>query len=307
MAKMLFTNILGSFVLEDTAERSLHIIGQELFKTSADYKARENAEKKLLAHYPRTVPLPAGKIPLALALFAEKQYFPLFHDRNGELTKEALQRSVSEDDFISQTISTLKDLDKICNMLAKRLREWYDLYAPEVVRGIASHEQFVAAVLEKKKDAQSFGAALSKADVDEMRELARQLQELYALQTHQEAYLESVMQKHCPNILALAGAKIGAQLLDLAKSLKRLALLPASTIQLLGAEKALFRHMVTGSRSPKYGLLLQHPLVQKAPARERGKMARRLADKLSLCARLDYFKGELKGKAYYQELEEKLR
>lgn len=307
MAKMLFTNILGSFVLEDTAEKSLRIIGQELFQTSADYIAREKAEKKLLAHYPRTVPLPAEKIPPALALFAEKQYFPLFHARNGELTKAALQAAVSEDDFISQTISTLKDLDRICNTLAKRLREWYDLYAPEVVRGIASHEQFVAAVIEKKKDAQSFGAALSKADVDEMRELARRLQELYALQIHQEAYLESVMQKHCPNILALAGAKIGAQLLDLAKSLKRLALLPASTIQLLGAEKALFRHMVTGSRSPKYGLLLQHPLVQKSPARERGKMARMLADKLSLCARLDYFKGEFKGKAYYQGLEEKLQ
>ncbi|MDP3640755.1 MAG: NOP5/NOP56 family protein [Nanoarchaeota archaeon] len=302
MTKTIFTNILGCFVIDDNKG----IIEQKLFADYAAYSQREDVEKAFRAKHPKALPFPEENFPTILALFADQRYFSLFHERNIELTKAALKAAVSDDDFIFQTISTLKDLDKICNMLAKRLREWYDLYAPEVVRGIESHAQFVAAVLERQKSADSFGADLAETDVAEMQELARKIQGLSALQEQQEAYLESVMKKHCPNLLAVAGAKIGAQLLDHAKGLKRLALLPASTIQLLGAEKALFRHMTTGSRSPKYGLLYQHPLVQKARPSERGKVARMLADKLSLCARLDFFKGGLHGKEYLQELEKKL-
>ncbi len=302
MAKNIFTNILGCFVIDDSEK----IIEQKPFPDSAAYERREEAEKAFRAKYPKAVPLPEENLPTVLALFAGQCFFPSFREKNIELTKAALKAAVSDDDFISQTISTLKDLDKIGNMLAKRLREWYDLYAPEVVRSIESHAQFVAAVLEKQKSADSFGADLAEMDVAEMQELAKGIQSLSALQEQQEAYLELVMKKHCPNLLAMAGAKIGAQLLDHAKGLKRLALLPASTIQLLGAEKALFRHMTTGSRSPKYGLLYQHPLVQKARPSERGKVARMLADKLSLCARLDYFHGGLHGKEYLQELEKKL-
>jgi nucleolar protein 56 len=112
------------------------------------------------------------------------------------------------------------------------------------------------------------------------------------------------MKNYCPNVLELAGATIGAKLIELAKSLKRMALLPASTVQLLGAEKALFRHLKLKTKSPKYGVIFQHPLIQNAKRSERGKMARRLADKLSLCARLDYFKGEFKAKEYRKMLEQ---
>ena len=85
-----------------------------------------------------------------------------------------------------------------------------------------------------------------------------------------------------------------------------MALLPASTEQLLGAEKALFRHLKTGSRSPKFGVIFSHPIIQKASRKQKGKAARILADKLSLCARLDYFKGEFKAKEYRKEIEGKL-
>jgi len=95
--------------------------------------------------------------------------------------------------------------------------------------------------------------------------------------------------------------------MELGKSLKHLAMLPASTIQLLGAEKALFRHIKTGSRSPKHGIIINHSIVQKAKRNEKGKAARMLADKLSICAKLDYFKGEFKAKEYKKELEENFR
>ena len=72
------------------------------------------------------------------------------------------------------------------------------------------------------------------------------------------------------------------------------------------SSQALFRHIKTGSRSPKYGIIINHPLVQKAKRDEKGKAARMLADKLSLCCRLDFFKGEFKAKEYRKELEKKL-
>ena len=116
---------------------------------------------------------------------------------------------------------------------------------------------------------------------------------------------QSVMEKYCPNLLELAGVTIGAGLIELAKGLKHLALLPASTVQLLGAEKALFRHIKTGSRSPKHGIIINHPFVQSAGRELKGKAARMLADKLSLCARLDYFKGEFLAPMMKKELEAK--
>ena len=161
----------------------------------------------------------------------------------------------------------------------------------------------------QEKDLQikeTMGADLDKIHLDEMKLLAEQITQCFSLRKKHQEYLQEVMSTYCPNLLELAGATIGAGLIDLGKSLKRLALLPASTIQLLGAEKALFRHIKTGSRSPKHGIILNHPLVQKAKRDEKGKAARMLADKLSLCCRLDFFKGELKAKEYRKELEGKL-
>ena len=158
-------------------------------------------------------------------------------------------------------------------------------------------------LLKELKIKETMGADLEKVHLQEILELAKKIKELQDLRKKHEIYLETVMQKYSPNLLELAGATLGAKLLELGKSLKHLALLPASTIQLLGAEKALFRHIKTGSRSPKYGILFQHPLVQNAKKEDKGKAARMLADKLSLCARLDYFKGEFKAPEYAADLE----
>ena len=178
-----------------------------------------------------------------------------------------------------------------------------------------NQEKFVEFVLEKDKKElmkeiklkESMGADLDKVHLDEIQLLAKEIKELQSLRKKHEKYLEKVMSKYCPNILVLAGVTIGAKLIELGRSLKHLAMLPASTVQLLGAEKALFRHIKTGSRSPKYGIIFQHPLIQKADRKLKGKAARMLADKLSLCARLDFFKGEFKAKEYKKELEGKLK
>jgi nucleolar protein 56 len=99
------------------------------------------------------------------------------------------------------------------------------------------------------------------------------------------------MKRIAPNVTDVAGATIGARLMAKAGGLDRLAVLPASTIQILGAEKALFRALRTGARPPKHGILFQHQEVHLAPKWQRGKIARTLANKIAIAARVDYYRG----------------
>jgi nucleolar protein 56 len=119
------------------------------------------------------------------------------------------------------------------------------------------------------------------------------------------------MNKIAPNITSLVGAYLAAKLLAHVGSLAKLAKLPASTIQLLGAEKALFRHMHLKrahkkTRPPKYGIIFNHPAVQAARDELRGKVARLIASKLALAARTDFYVKKLKPE-YKKELDEKLK
>lgn len=297
----IFTNILGSFIFDD----KLTIVDSILFKTIDNYKNKQEAEARLQKKHDAGT-LPKEKLLQALLLFKDAKYYQDFYDLNLELTKEGLKNAVNEDNLIMQAIANINELDKIANTMSKRLREWYSLYYPELSEEIEDHEKYVESVLEQERNAATFGADLDAIDVEEMKLLAGRIISLYALRKQHELYLQKIMEKYCPNLLELAGATIAARLIELGKGLKHLALLPASTVQLLGAEKALFRHLKTGSRSPKYGVIINHPLIQNAPRDKRGKAARMLADKLSLCARLDFFKGEFKAPDYRKDLEEKL-
>jgi nucleolar protein 56 len=105
--------------------------------------------------------------------------------------------------------------------------------------------------------------------------------------------VENEMKVVAPNLTAILGSSVGARILSKAGSLKKLATLPASTIQVLGAEKALFRALKTGTQPPKHGILFQHPIVHAAPRWQRGKMARAVAAKAAIAARVDVYGGGL--------------
>lgn len=305
-----FTNIIGSFVLDE----NMKIIDSILFKSIEDYQSKEKTEQKLINKY-KAKEIPKEKLLAALNNFKDKEYFSKFYQQNLALTKQALKASVNEDQLIIQTIANVTELERITNLLTKRLREWYSLYFPELSRKIAHNDAFVELIISKSKTElmkelkleQSIGSELAERHLEEINHLAEGVHQLYHLREKHEAYLEKVMEKYCPNLLELAGVNLGAKLLELGRGLKNLALLPASTLQLLGAEKALFRHLKTKARPPKHGIIFNHPLVQKAQRKGRGKAARMLADKLSLCARLDYFKGEFRGEEYRKELEAKIQ
>ena len=234
-----------------------------------------------------------------------------------QFTKKAVSESVSDDNLIIQASSSIGDLNKAISLLIKRVREWYGLYCPEFSAATQNHEEFVSEILVSSKaellkklkisEKDSMGAAISKADIERILAFAATVKGLYDSRDSLVKYLESVMKRHCLNIAAVAGSSTGAELIAQAGSLQRLAMLPSSTIQLLGAERELFRHLKDKKqRPPKAGILQGHPLVTSAPKQQQGRIAKLLADKISIAARVDYFKGEFIGDALFAELKKKL-
>ncbi len=233
------------------------------------------------------------------------------------ITKHIIGKSVSRDIMIMQAVNCLEELEKVTNIMAKRLREWYSYYLPEFSRRISDHSKFAELVSEKSREQllnfldikrdESMGGDFRKKDLDPVIRLSKELKNVYTLRESQKRYLESAMNEHCRNISAIAGPIIGARLLRQAGSLKRLSEFPASTVQVLGAEEAFFRHMTTKSKPPKYGYLFQHPFIAQADKKSRGRIARALADKISIAARIDYFRGEFMGDKLRKQVEAKLK
>lgn len=214
------------------------------------------------------------------------------------------------DQMISEASRLDEELERQVNTLAKRLREWADSFYPAQSRGTQDHVGFAKSVISPPgtllPDDRDLAAKARQEDLAMLRRLSQCVVQLAELQAENERYLNATLKKRAPNMVAISGVPIGAKLLSHAGSLERLAKMPASTIQLIGAERSLFRHLRNPkSRPPKYGFLHEHPLVQSAPAKLRGKVARSLADKLSIAIRVDRFGGEPIGEKLYEGLKKK--
>ena len=202
-------------------------------------------------------------------------------------TKSNIAKSVGKDHLLSQAVAAITELDKVINSLTTRLREWYGLYNPESSHRHTDYEYFVTAVIADVKEKTEMGGILSDNDVAQLTRYAQKIQSLIAEKQDLINYIESTMSTFCPHLLTAAGTLIGAKLIAQKGTLRELAFMPSSTIQLLGAEKALFRHLKTKSRSPKYGYIMHHPSVMQA--QNKGKAARQLANKIAKAAKQDYF------------------
>jgi nucleolar protein 56 len=235
--------------------------------------------------------------------------FKKLRELNIKETKKKVKDSVTDDLMIVQSVNHIEDINKVVNILIKDLREWYSYYNPEFSEQTIEHEEFVDSILNKKdkKIKDGMGADLKKEDLTPIIELCTQIDNLYKFRQKQEKYLESMMNKICPNITAISTYLIGAKLIKHAGSLKRLFLMPSSTIQLLGAEEALFRHIKTGARCPKYGVLHNHPLISKVDKKDVGKVARMLASKISIASKVDFGKGKFIGDKLLKEIEDRFK
>ncbi len=221
--------------------------------------------------------------------------------------------SGSPDMHVIQAIGSLDEIDRMSNAAGSRLREWYGLHFPEldnIADGAAGYARIVLAGRRDGLSEEAFrgagfddakvqmlsvacghsrGGEISDGDLAAVQGMARQVLGMHDLRRELEARVEDQMRAVAPNLSAILGASVGARILARAGSLKRLASMPSSTIQVIGAEKALFRALKTGSRPPKHGLLFQHPLVHAAPRWQRGKVARAVAAKAAIAARVDVY------------------
>ena len=306
-----FSNILGIFVFDDR----FNIIDKVLFGPFDDYK---NKSKFLegISNKHKGVKSPEGdSLRQILLYFKNGKFHHDFHSKNIELTRFGLKNSVQAEAFISQAINSIDEIDKSINILMKRLREWYELHNPEFSRATRNNEEFVEEIAEKGKTElldkikisldESFGSDLGQENLEPIKSLARQISDLYRLRKNLAEYASITMDGFCPNLKAVCDTIVGARLIDHAGSLKRLSQMPSSTIQILGAEQALFRHLKTGSKPPRHGIIIGHELIAKARNSMHGKIARALADKISIAAKIDYFNGKFIGDKLRKELDKK--
>jgi nucleolar protein 56 len=180
----------------------------------------------------------------------------LFHKASLLLAdKEVSEKLKSEDLQLIQMVNALDDLIQTANLLSERMDCWSMIPTPK--QKIKPFENTLATVNQ------------------EIKRLEKQI--------------ELDMEEIAPNTSKIVGPLIGARLISLAGGMQKLAFLPASTVQILGAEKALFRYKKEGGKPPKHGVIFQHPLINRAPRKERGKIARLLATKIATAAKADAF------------------
>lgn len=307
----LFSNILGVFVFDE----EFNLADKIHFNSVEDYRNKNKFIDEIKNRHENLKEPDEETLKSILHYFKNTGFSGDFYNKNLQLTKCDVRNSVGSDTLLIHAVKSHGELDKAINPLAKRLREWYELYNPEFSRAMKEHENFVEEVLNKEKSellkglnispSDSFGADLGQEDLEPVRGLAHQIYSLHQLRKSLEDYIAGLMDMLCPNTKAVCGAMTGARLVEHAGSLKRLSEMPASTIQVLGAENALFRHIKTGAKPPRHGIIVHHPLIAKATDRMHGRIARALADKISIASKIDYFQGKFIGDRLRAGLEEK--
>lgn len=213
--------------------------------------------------------------------------------------------------MIVQAISLLDDVDKELNNYVMRCKEWYGWHFPELVKIVSDSTAYIKTVLAigmktnavntdlsdvlpeeveakvKEMAEVSMGSDITEEDLLNIQVLGRNVLELHEYRQQLYEYLKKRMMAIAPNLTILVGEVVGARLISHAGSLINLAKHPASTVQILGAEKALFRALKARHDTPKYGLIYHAQLVGQSNPKIKGKMSRMLAAKASLATRVD--------------------
>lgn len=235
------------------------------------------------------------------------------------------------DIIIMRTIDTIDTIKKSISLYSNRLREWYGLHFPELTDKFAEDNIVIAKLISILGDRSNFSfeklgmhfefrdehikmleelaskSMGSNIDLDIVQSFAEQIIQIDRFREQLEVYLENLMGSTVPNLNALVGSLVGAKLIAKAGSLKKLAFMPASRIQILGAEKALYRFLKSGEKRPKHGLIYQWNVIRGSKQYLRGKISRLIAGKISIASKVDYFNGKYIGEELAREVEEKVK
>lgn len=223
----------------------------------------------------------------------EAEYYDLLHDATVSATRAMVAEAErAGDKQLIHAIRAMDDCERTANELAERLQEWAGSLFDDAGTGV---------------DGARDVAAREPSDPTEERavSLARRVTGLADEAANLRTYIEQTAPEVAPNLAHLAGPVLSARLVALAGGLDALAKKPSGTLQVLGAEDALFAHLKGRAPSPKHGVIYTHEYVHGTPHEDRGSAARALAGKLSIAARADYYKGELNPEIE-QQLEERM-
>ena len=210
-----------------------------------------------------------------------EEYVNLLRTVCTTLAREKIALSYQGRDVeLLQMVRMLDELDNVINLLQERAAEWYQVTTPSFSR------KYRSLPARKMLDLIRRGARGGLSDA------ADEIERLAGTRTRLMREVSARADEVLPNVSALIGGLVAARLLSRAGGLSALARMPGSTIQVLGSERALFSHLRGGTPPPKHGIIFQHRRVHNAPKDVRGRVARVLAAKLAIAARLDYYRGE---------------
>lgn len=286
----LWKNILGVFIL-DSGEVVEKILFSKDPKEVASKLSEECKEEKELKgkfeglNYKKP-DLTLSKISEKFNVFeSQEELFKFVRDVSREFSEIKIEESEGKDKELIEEVKSLDELKEVENKLKERFDSWKNIY-------------------NTKKDFVEF---LNKSceDLENLKEFEGILDDVKELQENLEGHIEDRSREVAPNLSELLGPLLTGRILSLAGSLEKLSKMPSSTVQVLGAEKALFRYMKGEGTAPKHGIIFLHPLVNQAPNDERGKIARTLANKISIAARLDFYGNKYKGDKLRQEVKDK--
>jgi RNA processing factor Prp31 len=254
-------------------------------------------------------------------------------------SRKRCQHDVNRQDKpIIQAIALIEQMDKNINTFAMRLKEWFSWHFPELAKIITDNtiyskvvhlvenrenvnesirEQLAETTMDEDKADEiieaaqiSMGQDISENDAEQIKTFSSRVVNMIDYRTSLAEYLHGRMIAVAPNLSTLIGDNVAAKLISQAGSLVNLAKYPASTIQILGAEKALFRSLKSGGNTPKYGIIYNSSFISRAGIKNKGKISRYIANKLAIAARFDQFAlipNTKVGDALKEQVEERLR
>ncbi len=208
------------------------------------------------------------------------EYYGHLHDATLAAARVAVaEREGSDDRQLVHAVRAMDDCRRQANELAERVAEWAGSRDADAGTGIEYARELAARDPDDPVETEVVGLAADAVALDERADRLR-------------AFVERAAPEVAPNLSELAGPVIAARLVSLAGGLESLAKKPSGTVQVLGAEDALFAHLQGEAPSPKHGVIYAHEYVRKTPSSERGSAARALAGKLSIAARVDHYSGD---------------
>lgn len=231
-------------------------------------------------------------------------------------TRSELESSVERDDLLAKAVKQHDELENDIRNQVETLRDWYSVHFPELESELDDDDRFVQ-ILQKygierseiepfsEMAARSTGSAISASDREMIESVVESVSSMIEARDGIEEYVRDNAAEEFENLSSLLGPLLASRLVSLAGGLEELAQKPASTVQMLGAEKALFRHLKGNGSSPKHGVLFEHRFVRDLPEDKRGKMARFLANKTVIAARVDQYGDDDKSEKLNSEIEDK--